>query len=187
MVAQIVAARPGETVLDFCAGAGGKTLALAAAMRGEGRLAAWDPNPEHLRRLEARARRAGAVVEIDRDVEADAVLVDAPCSELGTLRRGPDVRFRLREEDALSFPSVQREILEAALPRVRRGGRLVYATCTIRREENEDVALAFEQSHPELKRARLDVPAELVRDGFLRTWPDLHDMDGFFAAAWRRL
>ena len=187
LVAQIVAARPGETVLDFCAGAGGKTLALAAAMRGEGRLAAWDPNPEHLRRLEARARRAGAVVEIDRDVEADAVLVDAPCSELGTLRRGPDVRFRLREEDALRFPSVQREILEAALSRMRRGGRLVYATCTIRREENEGVALAFEQSHPELKRARLDVPAELVRDGFLRTWPDLHDMDGFFAAAWRRL
>jgi len=187
LVAQIVAARPGETVLDFCAGAGGKTLALAAAMRGEGRLAAWDPNPEHLRRLEARARRAGAVVEIDRDVEADAVLVDAPCSELGTLRRGPDVRFRLREEDALRFPSVQRETLEAALSRVRRGGRLVYATCTIRREENEGVALAFEKLHPELKRARLDVPAELVRDGFLRTWPDLHDMDGFFAAAWRRL
>jgi 16S rRNA (cytosine967-C5)-methyltransferase len=187
LVAQIVATRPGETVLDFCAGAGGKTLALAAAMRGKGRLAAWDQDPERLRRLEARARRAGAAVEIDRDVEADAVLVDAPCSELGTLRRGPDVRFRLREEDALRFPSFQREILEEALGRVRRGGRLVYATCTIRREENEDVALEFERAHPELQRARLDVPVELVRDGFLRTWPHLHDMDGFFAAAWRRL
>jgi 16S rRNA (cytosine967-C5)-methyltransferase len=187
LVARIVATRPGETVLDFCAGAGGKTLALAAAMRGEGRLAAWDPDGERLRRLEARARRAGATVEIDRDVEADAVLVDAPCSELGTLRRGPDLRFRLREEDALRFPSTQHEILEAALRRVRRGGRLVYATCTIRREENENVALAFEKAHPELKRAHLELPSELIREGFLRTWPHLHDMDGFFAAAWRRL
>ena len=187
LVAHIVAASPGETVLDFCAGAGGKTLALAAAMRGEGRLAAWDPDAERLRRLEARARRAGVTVEIDRDFEADAVLVDAPCSELGTLRRGPDLRFRLREEEALRFPAAQREILEAALRRVRREGRLVYATCTIRHEENEDVALAFEKAHPELKRARLDLPPELIRDGFFRAWPHLHDMDGFFAASWRRL
>ena len=117
----------------------------------------------------------------------DWVLVDAPCSELGTLRRGPDLRFRLREEEALRFPAAQREILEAALRRVRREGRLVYATCTIRHEENEDVALAFEKAHPELKRARLDLPPELIRDGFFRAWPHLHDMDGFFAASWRRL
>src|SRR5205823_13186418 len=179
LVAEIVAARPGETVLDFCAGAGGKTLALAAAMRGEGRLAAWDPNAERLRRLEERARRAGATVEIDRDVDADAVLVDAPCSELGTLRRGPDVRFRLREEDALHFPALQRELLETALRRVRPGGRLVYATCTLRREENEEVALGLERAHPELRRIPPDLPSELVRDGFLRTWPHLHDTDGF--------
>jgi len=189
LVAEIVAAKPGETVLDFCAGAGGKTLALAAAMRGEGRLAAWDPDQERLRRLEERARRAGAAVEIDGDLEADAVLVDAPCSELGTLRRGPDLRFRLREEDAPRFPSLQREILESALSRVKRGGRLVYATCTIRHEENEDVALAFERAHLELRRAEYAVPHEstFVRGGFFRSWPHLHDMDGFFAAAWRRL
>src|SRR5205823_1137865 len=89
LVAQLVSAKPGETVLDFCAGAGGKTLALAAAMQGEGRLAAWDPDSERLRRLLERAQRAGATVEIERNLQADAVLVDAPCSELGTLRRGP--------------------------------------------------------------------------------------------------
>ncbi|HWE24706.1 MAG TPA: RsmB/NOP family class I SAM-dependent RNA methyltransferase [Myxococcales bacterium] len=187
LVAEIVQARPGETVLDFCAGAGGKTLALAASMRGEGRLAAWDMDQDRLRRLAQRTRRAGANVEITGDVEADAVLVDAPCSELGTLRRGPDLRFRLREVDALRFPSTQREILEDALLHVKRNGRLVYATCTIRRQENEDVALAFEQAHRELRRAPLAVPSQLVRDGFLRTWPHLHEMDGFFAAAWRRV
>lgn len=187
LVGELVAAKPGETVLDYCAGAGGKTLALAAAMRGEGRLAVWDPDERRLRRLEERARRAGAAVEINRDVEADAVLVDAPCSELGTLRRGPDLRFRLREQDAAGLPSLQREILEAALSRVRRGGRLVYATCTIRSEENEEVALAFEEAHPELQRAEVVAPAELVRNGFFRTWPQLHDMDGFFATVWRRL
>jgi 16S rRNA (cytosine967-C5)-methyltransferase len=187
LVAEMVQALPGETVLDFCAGAGGKTLALGAALRGRGRLVAWDPDPERLERLVLRAKRAGIGVEIARDVEADAVLVDAPCSELGTLRRGPDLRFRLREQDALRFPALQGDILEAALQRVRRGGRLVYATCTLRREENEEVALALERAHPELQRLAPQVPPELLRDGFLRTYPHLHDMDGFFAAAWRRV
>ena len=187
VVAQLVQAQPGETVLDFCAGAGGKTLALAAAMSGRGRLVAWDPDRERIGRLRDRAARAGAAVEIGRDVQADAVLVDAPCSELGTLRRGPDLRFRLREEDALRYPGVQRDILEAALRRVRPGGRLVYATCTLRREENEEAAAAMERSHLELARLSLELPPELLRGDFLRTWPHLHDMDGFFAAAWRRV
>ncbi len=187
LVAEMVQARPGETVLDFCAGAGGKTLALGAAMSGRGRIVAWDPDPERVQRLLLRASRAGLGVEIAREVEADAVLVDAPCSELGTLRRGPDLRFRLREQDAPRFPALQRDILETALQRVRRGGRLVYATCTLRREENEEVAQALERAHPELQRLAPEVPPEVQRDGFLRTFPHLHDMDGFFAAAWRRL
>jgi 16S rRNA (cytosine967-C5)-methyltransferase len=187
LVAQIVSAQPGQTVLDFCAGAGGKTLALAASMKGGGRLAAWDRDPERLHRLEERARRAAATVEISCDVVADAVLVDAPCSELGTLRRGPDLRFRLREENALRFPALQRQILEEALPRVHPGGRLVYATCTLRREENEEVAFAFEDAHPELRRVEPDAPWELRRDGFFRSWPHRHDMDGFFAVVWRRV
>jgi len=189
LIAQLVRARPGETVLDFCAGAGGKTLALACTMRGRGRLMAFDLDAERLQRLRLRATRAGAPVEIAHEPggQADAVLVDAPCSELGTLRRGPDLRFRLREQDALRFPARQREILESALRSVKPGGRLVYATCTLRQEEDEEVALALEQAHPELRRLEPDVPAELVRGGFLRTFPHLHDTDGFFAAAWHRL
>ena len=187
LVADLLRAQPGETVLDFCAGAGGKTLALASAMGGRGRVVASDPDADRLRRLRERARRAGAAVEIGQDVEADAVLADVPCSELGTLRRGPDLRFRLREEDAVRFPALQRDLLEAALGRVRPGGRLVYATCTIRREENEEVALALERAHPELSRLPPDLPSEVVRDGFFRTWPHLHDTDGFFAAVWRKL
>jgi len=187
LVADLLRPQPGETVLDFCAGAGGKTLALASALGGRGRIVAWDPDADRLRRLGERARRAGAAVEIGQDVEADAVLADVPCSELGTLRRGPDLRFRLREEDAVCLPALQRDLLEAALGRVRPGGRLVYATCTIRSEENEEVALALERAHPELRRLPPDLPSELVRDGFFRTWPHLHDTDGFFGAVWNKL
>jgi 16S rRNA (cytosine967-C5)-methyltransferase len=179
LVAESTRARPGETVLDFCAGAGGKTLALAAMMRNQGHLVACDPDAGRLGRLAARARRAGASVEIpDRPpghLQADAVLVDAPCSELGVLRRGPDVRFRIHEEELRALPGLQREILEAALPFVRPGGRIVYATCTIRSEENDEVAWAFERDHP-----------ALVRDGpFFRTFPHREGTDGFFAARWR--
>ena len=178
LVAALCAARPGDVVLDACAGAGGKTLALAADLRNEGRLVACDPDGERLRRLGDRARRAGARVEIaerpPRDLRADVVLVDAPCSGLGILRRGPDARFRIG--DVAPLPRLQREILEAVLPLARPGGRIVYATCTIRSEENEEVALAFERDHPELCR---EPP-----DGFFRTFPHRDGTDAFFAARW---
>jgi 16S rRNA (cytosine967-C5)-methyltransferase len=181
LVASLCGARPGETILDACAGAGGKTLALAGDLRGEGRLVASDPDAERLQRLAARARRAGASVEIaarpPRGLRADAVLVDTPCSELGVLRRGPDARFRIREESFETLPRLQREILETALPFVRPGGRLVYATCTIRSEENEDVARAFERAHPGLTREP---------DAFFRTFPHREGTDAFFAARWTR-
>jgi len=179
LVAALCEVRPGETVLDACAGAGGKTLALAAALRGEGRLVACDPDAERLQRLALRAERAGARVEIATrppgGLRADVALVDAPCSELGILRRGPDARFRIDEGALEAFPGLQREILEQTLRSVRAGGRLVYATCTIRSEENEDVALAFEHDHP-----------QLVRDpsGFFRTFPHREGTDAFFAARW---
>jgi 16S rRNA (cytosine967-C5)-methyltransferase len=179
LVAALCQARPGETVLDACAGAGGKTLALAADLRREGRIVACDPDAERLQRLALRARRADARVEIatrpPAGLRADLALVDAPCSELGILRRGPDARFRIREGDLDDFPRLQLEILEATLPSVRTGGRLVYATCTIRSEENGDVAAAFERDHP-----------ELVREpgGFFHTYPHREGTDAFFAARW---
>jgi 16S rRNA (cytosine967-C5)-methyltransferase len=177
LVAEMVAARPGETVLDLCAGAGGKTLALAAQLRNEGRLLAWDPDRERLSRLQQRAGRAGARVEVLADAPdgtaCDAVLADVPCSELGTLRRGPDARWLLREEDARAFPSLQLDILERALPNVRPGGRIVYATCTVRSEENEGVARAFESAHPRLR-----------RDSKLELFPHRDGTDGYFAVRW---
>jgi 16S rRNA (cytosine967-C5)-methyltransferase len=186
LVAQLVQARPGETVLDLCAGAGGKSLAIAAQLCNRGRVVACDRDERRLERLRVRAARAGATcIETGTPVLADAVLVDAPCSELGPLRRGPDLRFRLVAEEARQFPPAQRELLETGLRHLKPGGCLVYATCTLRREENEEIALALERAHPGLARQAPALPAGLLRDGFLRTLPHRHDMDGFFAARWR--
>ena len=193
LVGALVAARPGDEVLDLCAGAGGKTLQLAAAVGASGLVHAADPDQERLERLERRASRAGAtsIVRIHGahpppGLSADRVLVDAPCSELGALRRGPDARFRLDPRSFERFPSIQLGILEKAVAHLRDGGRLVYATCTFRREENEAVALAFERAHPGLRRVtpRLDVVA--TPGSFIRTWPHRHGCDGFFVAIWER-
>jgi len=191
----VVEARGGEVVLDACAGAGGKTLLLAGAVGPAGRVHAADPDAARLERLRARAARAGAsgIVALEGaavppELRVDRALVDAPCSELGALRRGPDVRWRLDPASFAALPALQLAILEGAAGRVRRGGRLVYATCTFRREEDEAVAEAFEQAHPEYRRVRpAAAPAETVTpDGFVRTWPHRHGTDGFFAAAWER-
>ncbi len=187
-----VGARPGETVLDACAGAGGKTLLLGAEVGASGRVHATDPDAERLARLRTRAAAAGAegIVEVHGAVAppsltVDRVLVDAPCSELGTLRRGPDLRWRLDPATFEPLPGLQREILSRAARHVRPGGRLVYATCTFRREEDEAVALAFEAAHPRFTRVAPEVDASvLTPDGFVRTWPHRHGTDGFFAAAW---
>ncbi|HEX9308384.1 MAG TPA: RsmB/NOP family class I SAM-dependent RNA methyltransferase [Anaeromyxobacter sp.] len=194
LLGEAVGARPGETVLDACAGAGGKTLLLAAAVGGGGRVHAADPDAERLVRLRARTVRAGAdasvVVhgaEAPDGLLVDRVLVDAPCSELGALRRGPDLRWRIDPDAFATLPALQRAILERALRHLRPGGTLVYATCTFRREEDEDVALALEADHPELVRVAPPVPAEvLTPDDFLRTWPHRHGTDAFFAASWLR-
>lgn len=188
-----VGARPGEEVLDLCAGAGGKTLQLASALRGRGRVHASDADPERLDRLRARAERAGVPNltvhggEAPADLRVDRALVDAPCSELGALRRGPDLRFRMEPASFDPLPALQRALLGNAALLVRPGGRLVYATCTFRREENEEVARAFEGAHPGFARVRPVVDRSLLDgEGFLRAWPHLHDTDGFFAAAWER-
>lgn len=173
LVGLLVQPRPGETVLDLCAGAGGKSLLLAA--RGA-QVLAHDVDEERLVRLRSRARRAhleDRIAIVARPSPADCVLVDAPCSELGTLRRGPDLRWRLDPASLRRFPALQRELLETAAPLA--GRRLVYATCTLHRAENEDLAAAFERAHPELRRSAT-----------FRTSPHEDDTDGFFAAAWDR-
>jgi 16S rRNA (cytosine967-C5)-methyltransferase len=187
-------ARAGEEVLDLCAGAGGKTLLLAAAVGGGGRVHAADPDAEKLSRLRPRAARAGAggIVRVHGAepppaLLADRVLVDAPCSELGALRRGPDLRWRIDPSTFASLPELQLRILLRAARHVRPGGALAYATCTFRREEDEAVALAFEAAEPGFARIAPVAPSAVITpDGFLRTWPHRHGTDAFFAAAWRR-
>lgn len=189
-----VGARPGEAVLDACAGAGGKALLLAADVGPAGRVHAADPDAGRLARLRARTARAGAAgvvavhgAEPPAELRVDRVLVDAPCSELGALRRGPDLRWRLDPSSFAPFPGLQRAILARAARHVRPGGTLVYATCTFRRAEDEEVALAFEAEHPGFARVAPAAPAETVGpEGFLRTWPHRHGTDAFFAAAWVR-
>ncbi len=183
LLGELVAAEPGETILDLCAGAGGKSLQLAAHLQNRGAVIAHDPDQERLQRLARRAAKAFATcIEVAVPRESDRVLVDAPCSELGTLRRGPDARWRKGEAAAAGFPALQRALLERAAPLAR--NRLVYGTCTLRREENEDVALAFEQAHPEFLR---QMPAVCpTSEGFFRCLPYLHDTDAFFAAIWDR-
>jgi 16S rRNA (cytosine967-C5)-methyltransferase len=184
----------GDSVLDLCAGAGGKTLQLASLLGPSGRVHAFDSDASKLERLRHRASRAGAdAVSIHAGglpagLRVDSVLVDAPCSELGALRRGPDLRFRMAPESFLALPSLQLELLETALAHLRSGGRLVYATCTFRREENQDVALELERRHPSLERQRPGqgwLADDLVRDGFFTCLPHRHGTDGFFAAVYR--
>lgn len=195
LLALALGARPGDAVLDRCAGAGGKALALAAEVGPGGRVHACDADAGRLARLGGRAGRAGAgdVVAIHGaapppGLTVDRALVDAPCSELGPLRRGPDLRWRLDPAAFEALPALQLALLGEAAGCVRPGGRLVYATCTFRRAENEAVALAFEAAHPGWRRAAPVAPPALVgADGFLRAWPHRHGTDGFFAAAWDRL
>ncbi|HET9599427.1 MAG TPA: RsmB/NOP family class I SAM-dependent RNA methyltransferase [Anaeromyxobacteraceae bacterium] len=178
----LLAARPGERVLDLCAGAGGKALQLAADVGAGGAVHACDPDAERLARLAVRARRAGAagIVRIEGaappgGLTVDAALVDAPCSELGALRRGPDARFRIDPGSFAALPALQLELLRAAARHVRPGGRLVYATCTLRREEDEDVALAFSRAEPAFQLAEAS-----------RTWPHRQGCDGFYMALFQR-
>ena len=191
LLGHLLGARPGETVLDLCAGAGGKTLLLAAEMRGEGELFAFDPDLEKLDRLVQRAARARARVSVLRrlpeSLRADRILVDAPCSELGALRRGPDLRHRIDPASLARFPPLQREILETATRHLEPGGSIVYATCTLRREENEEVVQALLERHPELSLAPLTewLDPSFRFGPYFRALPHRHRTDGFFAAVIR--
>ena len=225
LLAVLMDPRRGEMVADFCAGAGGKTLAMAAQMRGQGRVYALDTSPHRLEALQPRAKRAGVAnlypIAIAHEADErlhrltgkmDRVLVDAPCTGLGTLRRSPDRKWRLSEDEAAKYPELQARILAAAARLVKPGGRLVYATCSLLREENEDLAQAFGAAHPDfepvpvqglLEKSKianaeslwqvLGAPAGAESGSgayspgqYLRLWPHLHGTDGFFAAVWQR-
>lgn len=200
----LVQPRRGELVVDFCAGAGGKTLHLGAMMRSTGRLYALDVSERRLVNLKPRAARAGlsnvhpALIAHERDArvkrlagKADRVLVDVPCSGLGTLRRNPDLKWRQSPESIDEMRALQGRILEAAATLVRPGGRLVYATCSLLAEENDAVVDAFMAAHPEFR--PLDAGELLRKQGIaidmgerLRLLPHVHDTDGFFAAVFER-
>jgi 16S rRNA (cytosine967-C5)-methyltransferase len=153
--AAFAGAEPGMTVLDYCTGGGGKALAIAAAMRGEGRLLAWDMNRRRMKDLPERVRRAGARIEVLLDADpsslgpvCDLVFVDAPCSGTGAWRRKPEGKWLLTPKRLAAFPGLQDRILDSARRCVRPGGRLVYATCSFLARENEDRVAAFLLRHP---------------------------------------
>ena len=191
-----LAARPGETVIDLCAGAGGKTLALAAAMDNRGRLIAADTDRGRLSRLPPRAARAGALnvetrlLNPGREAEAladlarlaDAVLVDAPCSGTGTWRRNPEVRWRLSAAELARLAALQLRLLDLAASLVRPGGRLIYVTCSLLDVEGADQAEAFLTRHPDWRAQRPELPAGTPRGCGLRLSPAHDQTDGFFIA-----
>jgi 16S rRNA (cytosine967-C5)-methyltransferase len=199
LLALLLDAKRGEMVTDFCAGAGGKTLALGAAMRNTGRLYAFDVSGHRLEALRPRLARSGlsnvypVQIAHERDERVkrlagkmDRVLVDAPCSGLGTLRRNPDMKWRQSPAAVSELVTLQRNILASAARMVKSGGRLVYATCSLLEAENEAVADAFEApGFQRLDAATLVDPA-LVENGNLRLWPHRHQTDGFFAAVWTK-
>jgi 16S rRNA (cytosine967-C5)-methyltransferase len=209
LVAALVDARPGLQVIDYCAGAGGKTLAIAAGMDNKGRVVAMDVLESRLDRSAQRLRRAGAHnVErralgpdsrkwLKRQAGAfDRVLVDAPCTGTGTWRRNPDGRWTLTPTDLEELVPKQAAILDAASRLVRPGGGLVYATCSVLPAENERQIEAFLESHPEFEAVPVAQvwqealgsapPAEVAGGPYLRLSPLRHGTDGFFAACLRR-
>jgi 16S rRNA (cytosine967-C5)-methyltransferase len=209
LLALLTDARRGEMVVDFCAGAGGKTLALGAMMRNTGRLYAFDISGHRLDAIKPRLARSGlsnvhpAQIAHERDDrikrlagKIDRVLVDAPCSGLGTLRRNPDLKWRQSPKAVDDFAARQTAILAGAARLLKPGGRLVYATCSLLEAENERVAEAFTAAHgadfeplpaqPVLEAARVEAAATLVTGRYLRLWPHRHGTDGYFAALWQR-
>jgi 16S rRNA (cytosine967-C5)-methyltransferase len=211
LLALLTDAKRGEMVVDFCAGAGGKTLALGAAMRNTGRLYALDTSGHRLAALKPRLARSGLAnvhpmqIAHERDDrirrlagKIDRVLVDSPCSGLGTLRRNPDLKWRQSLKSVAELNAKQGAILAGAATLLKPGGRLVYATCSLLRSENEAIAEAFDASRerefamlpvgPLLAELGLDPARLTVGDGgrWLRLLPQVSGSDGFFCAVWQR-
>lgn len=198
LIAHLLDPRAGEAVGDACSAPGTKTTHLAALMRDQGKIVALDPQPARLLLVDRAAARLGVTIVETREgpVEAlapalaetcDRVLVDAPCSNLGVLRRNPEVKWRRVPGDIALAAARQRAILDAAATMVRRGGALVYATCSLEPEENDDVVRQFLATHPAWRvDAPADSPLPLDRAGVLRCLPHEHGTDGFTAVRLRR-
>ncbi|MBU1237387.1 MAG: RsmB/NOP family class I SAM-dependent RNA methyltransferase [Gammaproteobacteria bacterium] len=204
LLGHLLAPKRGEMVVDFCAGAGGKTLLLGAMMRSTGRLYAFDVADKRLMKLKPRLARSGlsnvhpVLISGENDIKVkrlagkiDRVLVDAPCSGLGTLRRNPDLKWRQTPESVAELMRKQADILAGAARLLKAGGRLVYATCSILPEENEAIVNAFLDSHPDF--TQLSAAEILAKQGIdidvgteLRLLPHTHGTDGFFAAVLER-
>jgi 16S rRNA (cytosine967-C5)-methyltransferase len=208
LIALLVGARRHDTVVDFCAGGGGKALAMGAAMRNTCKLVAIDTSAARLAELRPRALRAGLsqvyTMAVDHESDerlerlvgkAQRVLVDAPCTGLGTLRRSPELKWKTSPDDVSNMALQQLSILRAASRLVAPGGRLVYATCSVLRAENEEVVQSFLAAHPDfdasdvqpvLEAAHVQNAVSLVTHGCMRLWPQRHGTDGFFAAVLTR-
>lgn len=197
LACEAVAARPGETIIDLCAGAGGKTLALAAAMQNSGTLVACDTDRRRLGQLAPRAERAGAdiiqkiLMDPGRELEAlqnwqgraDAVLVDAPCSGTGTWRRNPESRWRLSEQELDRLTQLQEHVLGVAERLVKPGGRLIYVTCSLLDEEGPRQIVRFRAHHADFKSMKRALPLGMEHGAGWRLTPHRDGTDGFFFAS----
>lgn len=206
LIPYLVSPKPGETVLDACSAPGGKTAHMAQLMKNSGRIYALDKYRGRLKSVEETAKRLKIdiieTLEADSSVygfappfptEFDAILCDAPCSGLGVLRRAPDIKLKRTEDEIKSLSGTQKKLLGNLSRYLKRGGGLVYSTCTFEPEETEEVVEWFLKGHPDfnVESACGYVPEE-CRDlvdgpGFLRTYPHRHGMDGFFAVRLKRL
>ena len=204
LVGYVMAPKRSDMVVDFCAGAGGKTLLLGALMRSQGRLYAFDVAQKRLSNLTPRLKRSGLsnvhpqVLASERDTKVkrlagkiDRVLVDAPCTGFGTLRRNPDLKWRQPESSVAELAAKQSSILAAAATLVKPGGRLVYATCSVLPDENEAIVAQFLAGHPDF--AQGNAAADIARANIaldtgptLQLFPHRHGCDGFFAAVLER-
>jgi 16S rRNA (cytosine967-C5)-methyltransferase len=203
LVGRLLDPQPGETLLDGCAAPGGKTMAAAARMQGEGRILAFDANEGRLEKVaeaavthgvgdmvETEAADLQAVADRDDPPQADRVLLDVPCSGLGVLAKRADLRWQREPDDLDELTALQDELLDAGARLVRPGGLLLYSTCTIEPEENEDRIEAFLARHDDfaVESAEGYVPDEVVSDaGYMTTLPHRHRTDGAFAVRLRRV
>ncbi|TSI11457.1 16S rRNA (cytosine(967)-C(5))-methyltransferase RsmB [Lysinibacillus sp. BW-2-10] len=202
MPANVLNPQKGWRILDMCAAPGGKTTHIAEKMGNEGSILATDIHPHKLDLIDENSARLGLNIIETAPVDGrkaaqvlpaesfDAILVDAPCSGLGVMRRKPDIKYTKREEDFESLHKIQLELLDNAVQVLKPGGRLVYSTCTIDREENEGTVKAFLASHPEMELADIEnLPTALLnkgQGGMLQVFPQDFDSDGFFVAAFRK-